>query len=146
MDKALKIMNGMQARKIELANVNDLNKATKELSADAIALTGLANRFQRVDMDLRGAEQKMQQEIADYTKRLQDQFDVSVKEHARLKDDIRSGAAAVKKVLVQVEKVTKEVEQTAKELGVPMPIPVKEAKQLTQRVDSLINNVTAYIK
>ena len=139
-------MNGMQARKIELANVNDLNKAVAELKEVAISLNSLANRFQRADIDLRGAEQKMQQDIADYAKRLQDQFDSSVKEHARMKGDLRGALGYVKQILVKTEKVTRDVEQTAKDLGVPMPIPVKEAKQFINNVDSLINNVEAYTR
>lgn len=146
MDKALKIMNGMQSRKIELANVNDLNEARKKLLAVGQELDSLGSLYQRADRDYRSQVNSMEQEIADFVRQKEANLAKLENSVNRIKNQINQQANEVKSVLANTQKVVVEVEQTAKDLGVPMPIPVKEAKQLINSVDSLVRNIFAYIK
>ena len=146
MDKALKIMNGMTSRKIQLANVNDLNEARKKLLAVAKELDDLANSYRRIEMDYRNQSNSIQQEIADFVKQKEANLAKLEDSVNRRKNEIKQQVTDVKSVLATTEKVVVEVEQTAKDLGVPMPIPVKEAKQLIDSVDGLVRNVNANIK
>ena len=146
MDKALKIMNGMQSRKIELANVNDLNEARKKLLAVGQELDGLANSYQRADYDYRKQSNSIEQEIAEFVKQKEANLAQLKGFIEKRKDEINRQVNEVKSVLATTEKVIVEVEQTAKDLGVPMPIPVKEAKQLVDSVGGLVRNVASYIR
>lgn len=146
MDKALKIMNGMQSRKIELANVNDLNEARKKLLAVGQELDGLANSYQRADYDYRKQSNSIEQEIAEFVKQKEANLAQLKGFIEKRKDEINRQVNEVKSVLATTEKVIVEVEQTAKDLGVPMPIPVKEAKQLVNSVGGLVRNISVYIK
>lgn len=139
-------MNGMTSRKIELANVNDLNEARKKLLAVAQELDGLANSYRRIEMDYRNQSNSIQQEIADFVKQKEDNLAKLEDSVNRRKNEIKQQVTDVKSVLATTEKVVVEVEQTAKDLGVPMPIPVKEAKQLIDSVGGLVRNVNANIK
>lgn len=139
-------MNGVQARKIELANVNDLNEARKKLLAVAQELDGLANSYRRVEMDYRNQSNSIQQEIADFVKQKEANLAKLEDSVNRRKNEIKQQVTDVKSVLATTEKVVVEVEQTAKDLGVPMPIPVKEAKQLIDSVGGLVRNISANIK
>ena len=146
MEKALKIINGMQSRKIELANVNDLNEARKKLLAVGQELDSLGSSYQRADRDYRSQVNSIEQEVADFVRQKEANLAKLEDSVNRIKIRINQQANEVKSVLATTQKVVVEVEQTAKDLGVPMPIPVKEAKQLINSVDSLVRNIFAYIK
>ena len=146
MEKALKIINGMQSRKIELANVNDLNEARKKLLAVGQELDSLGSSYQRADREYRSQINSMEQEIADFVRQKEANLAKLESSVDRIKIRINQQTNEVKSVLAATQKVVVEVEQTAKDLGVPMPIPVKEAKQLINSVDSLVRNIFAYIK
>lgn len=146
MEKALKIMNGMTSRKIELANVNDLNEARKKLLAVGQELDSLGSSYQRADRDYRSQVNSIEQEVADFVRQKEANLAKLEDSVNRIKIRINQQANEVKSVLATTQKVVVEVEQTAKDLGVPMPIPVKEAKQLINSVDSLVRNIFAYIK
>lgn len=146
MEKALKIINGMQSRKIELANVNDLNEARKKLLAVGQELDSLGSSYQRADRDYRSQVNSIEQEVADFVRQKEANLAKLEDSVNRIKIRINQQANEVKSVLATTQKVVVEVEQTAKDLGVPMPIPVKEAKQLINSVDSLVRNIFTYIK
>ena len=132
--------------KVELANVNDLNEARKKLLAVGQELDGLANSYQRADYDYRKQSNSIEQEIAEFVKQKEANL-AQLKEFIeKRKDEINRQVNEVKSVLATTEKVIVEVEQTAKDLGVPMPIPVKEAKQLVDSVGGLVRNVASYIR
>ena len=135
-----------KAVKVELANVNDLNEARKKLLAAAQELDGLANSYRRIEMDYRNQSNSIQQEIADFVKQKEANLAKLEDSVNRRKNEIKQQVTDVKSVLATTEKVVVEVEQTAKDLGVPMPIPVKEAKQLIDSVGGLVRNVNANIK
>lgn len=139
-------MNEMQSRKIELANVNDLNEARKKLLAVGQELDGLANSYQRADYDYRKQSNSIEQEIAEFVKQKEANLAQLKGFIEKRKDEINRQVNEVKSVLATTEKVIIEVEQTAKDLGVPMPIPVKEAKQLVDSVGGLVRNVASYIR
>ena len=139
-------MNGMQSRKIELANVNDLNEARKKLLAVGQELDSLGSSYQRADRDYRSQVNSIEQEVADFVRQKEANLAKLEDSVNRIKIRINQQANEVKSVLATTQKVVVEVEQTAKDLGVPMPIPVKEAKQLINSVDSLVRNIFAYIK
>ena len=136
----------MTSRKVELANVNDLNEARKKLLAVAQELDGLANSYRRIEMDYRNQSNSIQQEISDFVKQKEANLAKLEDSVNRRKNEIKQQVTDVKSVLATTEKVVVEVEQTAKDLGVPMPIPVKEAKQLIDSVGGLVRNVNANIK
>lgn len=136
----------MQSRKIELANVNDLNEARKKLLAVGQELDGLANSYQRADYDYRKQSNSIEQEIAEFVKQKEANLAQLKGFIEKRKDEINRQVNEVKSVLATTEKVIVEVEQTAKDLGVPMPIPVKEAKQLVNSVGGLVRNISVYIK
>ena len=138
-------MNEMTSRKVELANVNDLNEARKKLLAVAQELDGLANSYRSIEMDYRNQSNSIQQEIADFVKQKEANLAKLEDSVNRRKNEIKQQVTDVKSVLATTEKVVVEVEQTAKDLGVPMPIPVKEAKQLIDSVGGLVRNVNANI-
>ena len=136
----------MQSRKIELANVNDLNEARKKLLAVGQELDSLGSSYQRADRDYRSQVNSIEQEVADFVRQKEANLAKLEDSVNRIKIRINQQANEVKSVLATTQKVVVEVEQTAKDLGVPMPIPVKEAKQLINSVDSLVRNIFAYIK
>lgn len=132
--------------KVELANVNDLNEARKKLLAIGQELDGLANSYQRADYDYRKQSNSIEQEIAEFVKQKEANLAQLKGFIEKRKDEINRQVNEVKSVLATTEKVIVEVEQTAKDLGVPMPIPVKEAKQLVDSVGGLVRNVASYIR
>jgi len=136
----------MTSRKIELANVNDLNEARKKLLAVGQELDSLGSSYQRADRDYRSQVNSIEQEVADFVRQKEANLAKLEDSVNRIKIRINQQANEVKSVLATTQKVVVEVEQTAKDLGVPMPIPVKEAKQLINSVDSLVRNIFAYIK
>ena len=145
MEKALKIMNGMTSRKIEMANVNDLNEARNNLLGVNQELRDSQEIYDRLVSAHRNQSNSIQQEIANFVKEKESflaKMDASL--NAR-KNEVKQRVSDVKSVLSTTERVVVEVEQAAKELGVPMPIPVKEAKQLINSVDSYVRNVTSRI-
>lgn len=146
MNKQLGIINEMKTRKIELANVNDLNEARKKLLAVGQELDGLANSYQRAEFEYRKQSTNIQQEIADFVKQKEANLAKLTEFINKGKNEIKQQVDDVKSVLANTEKVVMEVEQTAKDLGVPMPIPVKEAKQLIDSIGSLVRNVNSYVR
>ena len=131
---------------VELANVNDLNEARKKLLAVGQELDSLGSSYQRADRDYRSQVNSIEQEVADFVRQKEANLAKLEDSVNRIKIRINQQANEVKSVLATTQKVVVEVEQTAKDLGVPMPIPVKEAKQLINSVDSLVRNIFAYIK
>jgi DNA repair exonuclease SbcCD ATPase subunit len=146
MNKQLGIINEMKPRKIELANVNDLNEARKKLLAVGQELDGLANSYQRAEFEYRKQSTNIQQEIADFVKQKEANLAKLTEFINKGKNEIKQQVDDVKSALTNTEKVVMEVEQTAKDLGVPMPIPVKEAKQLIDSIGSLVRNVNSYVR
>jgi DNA repair exonuclease SbcCD ATPase subunit len=146
MNKQLGIINEMKPRKIELANVNDLNEARKKLLAVGQELDGLANSYQRAEFEYRKQSTNIQQEIADFVKQKEANLAKLTEFINKGKNEIKQQVNDVKSALTNTEKVVMEVEQTAKDLGVPMPIPVKEAKQLIDSIGSLVRNVNSYVR
>lgn len=132
--------------KVELANVNDLNKATNKLLTVGLELDSIANVYRREAQDYRNQVNTMEQEIADFIKQKEANLAKLGDSVNRRKNEIKQQITDVNSVLSITEKVIVEVEQAAKDLGVPMPIPVKEAKQLVDSVGGLVRNVTSYIK
>jgi hypothetical protein len=146
MNKPLEIINRMNSVKIELANVQDLLTATRSLKDLAMELNNLAELTIRGERDLRVAKVDLDKKLEEYKSKLEadlektsQRYESNKKETLRLLPDVKSRIAKTTDDLFLVE-------VTAKELGVPVPIPVKEGRAMIQQVERLVRNVEANIK
>ena len=106
----------------------------------------LMTEYQRAEFEYRKQSTNIQQEIADFVKQKEANLAKLTEFINKGKNEIKQQVDDVKSALRNTEKVVMDVEQTAKDLGVPMPIPVKEAKQLIDSIGSLVRNVNSYVR
>jgi hypothetical protein len=146
MNKPLEIINRMNSVKIELANVQDLLTATRSLKDLAMELNSLAELTSRGETDLRVAKVDLDKKLQEYKSKLEadlektsQRYESNKKETLRLLPDVKSRIAKTTQVI-------NEVEATAKELGIPVPVPVKEGLAMIQQIERLVRNVEANIK
>ncbi len=146
MNKPLEIINRMNSVKIELANVQDLLKATRSLKELAMELNNLAEVTSRGEVDLRVAKENLDKKLQEYKSKLEGDLEQSNQRYESNKKQTLSLLPDVKSRIAKTAQVINEVEATAKELGVPVPIPVKEGLTMIQQVERLVRNVEANIK
>jgi DNA repair exonuclease SbcCD ATPase subunit len=146
MNKALEIINRMNSVKIELANVQDLLTATRSLRDLATELNFLAELTTRGERDLRAAKVDLDKKIQEYKSKLEGDLEQTNQRYEKNKKETLSLLPDVKSRIAKTTQVINEVEATAKELGVPVPVPVKEGLAMIKQIERLVSNVQANIK
>lgn len=136
----------MNSVKIELANVQDLLKATRSLKEVAMQLNNLAEVTSLGEVDLRVAKENLDKKLQEYKSKLEGDLEQANQRYESNKKQTLSLLPDVKSRIAKTAQVINEVEATAKELGVPVPIPVKEGLTMIQQVERLVRNVEANIK
>ena len=146
MNKPLEIINRMNSVKIELANVQDLLTATRSLKDLAMELNNLAELTVRSERDLRVAKVDLDKKLEEYKSKLEGDLEKTGQRYESNKKQTLGLLPDVKSRIAKTAQVISEVEATAKELGVPVPIPVKEGLTMIEQVERLVRNVEANIK
>jgi hypothetical protein len=146
MNKPLEIINRMNSVKIELANVQDLLTATRslrDLTPELVSASALTNRSKK---DLQVAKQDIDKKLQEYKSKLEADLEQINQLHESNKKETLRVLQDVKSRMAKTAQVINEVEATAKELGVPVPVPVKEGLAMIQQIERLVSNVQANIK
>jgi hypothetical protein len=146
MNKPLEIINRMNSVKIELANVQDLLTATRSLKDLAMELNNLAELTIRGERDLRVAKVDLDKKLEEYKSKLEGDLEQSSQRYENNKKETLRLLPDVKSRIAKTTQVINEVEATAKELGVPVPVPVKEGLAMIKQIERLVSNVQANIK
>ena len=136
----------MNSVKIELANVQDLLTATRSLKDLAMELNNLAELTIRGERDLRVAKVDLDKKLEEYKSKLEGDLEQSSQRYENNKKETLRLLPDVKSRIAKTTQVINEVEATAKELGVPVPVPVKEGLAMIKQIERLVSNVQANIK
>jgi hypothetical protein len=136
----------MNSVKIELANVQDLLTATRSLKDLAMELNNLAELTIRGERDLRVAKVDLDKKLEEYKSKLEGDLEQSSQRYENNKKETLRLLPDVKSRIAKTTQVINEVEATAKDLGIPVPVPVKEGLAMIQQIERLVSNVQANIK
>ena len=146
MNKPLEIINRMNSVKVELASVQDLTTAHRSLRDIATELNFFAELTSRGETDLRVAKQDLDKKLQEYKQKLEEDLQQANQRYEKNKKETLRLLPNVKSMMAKTIQVVNEVEATAKDLGVPVPVPVKESLSMIQQVERLVRNIEANIK